>query len=79
MQTYRNRINAVEEKVGIDHPTLPAWDFWEPEMVVEGCGVDEINGIYKHNGASDGSSPKYVRSARYNGKDVEFFLHCEHG
>lgn len=74
MQTYRNRINAVEDKVGIDHPTLPAWAFWEPEMVVAGCGVDEINGIYKQKGELNGS-PKYVRTAKYLGKDVEFSLY----
>ena len=87
MQSHRNRINAVEDKVGIKRPRyspfeggpVPPCAFWKLEMVVEGCGIEQINGIYKHNGVLDGSSPKYVRSAKYLGEDVEFSLHCEHG
>ncbi|KAL7554446.1 hypothetical protein ACHAWF_017892 [Thalassiosira exigua] len=43
------------------------------EMVVEGCGVSEINGIYKRSGHYD-DVPKYSRTTRYNGRDEEFSL-----
>ena len=43
------------------------------EMVVEGCGISAINGIYRRNGTYN-DAPMYVRSARYNGLDVVFTL-----
>lgn len=44
-----------------------------PEIIVDGCGVSEINGIFKHSGSYDGV-PKYSMHSRYLGKDVEFSL-----
>jgi len=47
------------------------------EFVVEGCGIDAINGIYSRDGEND-NVPKYVRRAHYNGIEVEFSLYrCE--
>ena len=43
------------------------------EIIVEGCGIDEINGVYKRQGSND-DVPKYVHSGRYNGNDEEFTL-----
>jgi len=43
------------------------------EIVVKGCGVPEINGVYTRAGAFDGV-PKYSQSVRYNGRDEEFSL-----
>ena len=43
------------------------------EIIVEGCGIDAMNGSYKRQGACD-SVPKYVRSGRYDGNDEEFTL-----
>lgn len=43
------------------------------EMLVEGCGVKEINGVYTKAGKYDGVS-KYTKAVRYNGKDEEFSL-----
>ena len=42
-------------------------------MMVEGCGVEEINGVYTKAGRYDGVA-KYTKSAHYNGKDEEFTL-----
>lgn len=42
-------------------------------MLVEGCGVKEINGVYTKAGKYDGVS-KYTKAVRYNGKDEEFSL-----
>ena len=42
-------------------------------MKVEGCGVEEINGVYAKAGRYDGVA-KYTKSAHYNGKDEEFTL-----
>ena len=58
MQTYRNRINKVEDKMGIKRPQyspfeggpVPPCAFWKPEMVVEGCGIEQINGNYEQKG-----------------------------
>jgi len=44
------------------------------EIMVEGCGIDEINGVYKRQGSND-DVPKYVHSGRYNGNDEEFTLY----
>jgi len=43
-------------------------------FVVEGCGISEINGVYKRNGSCDNVS-KYVRQCQYNGNDEEFTLY----
>lgn len=43
------------------------------EFVVEGCGIDAINGIYSRDGGND-NAPKYVRRAQYNGREEEFSL-----
>ena len=43
------------------------------EIMVEGCGINEINGVYKRQGSND-NVPKYVLKGRYNGKDEEFTL-----
>ena len=43
------------------------------EMIVDGCGVAEINGVYKKKGIVD-DCPKYVHTARYRGRDEEFHL-----
>ena len=42
-------------------------------FVVEGCGISEINGVYKRNGKCDNVS-KYVRQCQYRGSDEEFTL-----
>ena len=44
------------------------------EVVVEGAGTPEVNGIYKRIGAHWGAS-KYKKSAQYKGEDVEFMLY----
>ena len=49
----------------------------ESDWVVEGCGIDAINGVYKRDGESD-NVPKYVRRAHYNGREVEFCLFRAH-
>jgi len=45
----------------------------ESGYCVEGCGIIEMNGIYKRRGKSNGV-PKYVLHSRYKGKDEEFTL-----
>lgn len=47
--------------------------YYVREMIVQGSGVREINGVYKRAGSYDGV-PKYSLVARYNGKDEEFSL-----
>jgi len=43
------------------------------EMIVEGCGLEAINGIYKQRGSFDGV-PKYTHVGHYNGREEEFSL-----
>jgi len=43
------------------------------DIVVEGCGINEVNGVYNIQGSCD-DVPKYVHRCRYNGKDEEFTL-----
>jgi len=43
------------------------------DIIVEGCGIEAMNGLYKRQGACD-NVPKYVNSGRYNGNDEEFTL-----
>jgi len=43
------------------------------QLIVGGCGIDAINGVFFVNGESD-SVPKYVRRTRYEGREMEFRL-----
>jgi len=45
----------------------------ESGYCVEGCGIVEMNGIYKRRGKSDGV-PKYVFHSQYKGSDEVFTL-----
>lgn len=42
-------------------------------IIVEGCGLEAINGVYMLRGEFDGV-PRYTRTARYNGREEEFSL-----
>ena len=42
-------------------------------FVVEGCGISEMNGVYKRSGICD-DVPKYVHQCQYQGRDEEFTL-----
>ena len=65
LAAHGSRLDAVEEKVGIsDGPKA---------VVVQGCGVSEINGIYEESGKYD-SVPKYIRTTRYKGRNEKFTL-----
>lgn len=43
------------------------------QIIVTGCGIDAINGVFSINGES-GNVPNYVRRAQYNGREMEFRL-----
>ena len=44
------------------------------EIMVEGAGLREINGVYVRVGEHDDIS-KFVRTSRYNGRSVDFLLY----
>ena len=44
------------------------------DVVVDGCGVPEVNGVFRRDGSSDGV-PKYTRRNRYRGREEEFSLY----
>ena len=44
------------------------------QMVVEGCGIDAINGVFSRDGLND-NAPKYIRRTRYEGREAEFTLY----
>ena len=43
------------------------------DIVVEGCGINEMNGVYRMSGIND-DVPKYVHQCRYQGKEEEITL-----
>jgi len=43
------------------------------DFVVEGCGISDLNGLFKRQGSCD-NVPKYVRQCGYHGNDEEFTL-----
>jgi len=45
----------------------------ELPIAVEGCGINEINGIYNRQGVCDGV-PKYVNQCRHQERDEKFTL-----
>jgi hypothetical protein len=46
------------------------------QVVVEGAGIGEVNGVYKRSGIN-GGAPKYEMKGRLNGKDEVFELYRE--
>lgn len=65
--------NAVDDSDIDDEDSRSDDEESHREIVVEGCGVPEINGIYVQAGVFDGV-PKYTQVVRYNGRDEEFSL-----
>mmetsp|Transcript_11016 Transcript_11016/g.20544 ORF Transcript_11016/g.20544 Transcript_11016/m.20544 type:complete len:365 (-) Transcript_11016:2089-3183(-) len=65
--------NAVDESDIDDEDSRSDDDDSIRDVVVRGCGVPEINGVYTRAGSFDGV-PKYSQSVRYNGRDEEFSL-----
>lgn len=65
--------NAVDESDIDDDDSRSDDDESVRVMIVEGCGVPEINGLYTKRGTFDGV-PKYSRATRYHGKEEEFSL-----
>lgn len=43
------------------------------EIVVEGCGISEINGVYKRCGHCD-DAPKYSKTGLWDGREEDFML-----
>ena len=73
-QVVEHRIRALESRKRSAAGDMSNNDSDIPnEMIVEGCGISAINGIYRRNGTYN-DAPMYVRSARYNGLDVVFTL-----
>ena len=72
LQTYARRIRALESRKRSAAGDISSNNSDTPdEMIVEGCGIRAVNGIYRRNGTYN-DAPMYVRSARYNGLDVVF-------
>jgi hypothetical protein len=44
------------------------------QIKVEGCGIPEMNGIYKQHGMFDGK-PHFIKNGRWNGRDAEFNIY----
>jgi hypothetical protein len=71
---HQNHDPNAEDESDIDEDSRSDEDE-EPirEIVVKGCGVSEINGIFTRAGSFDGVS-KYTKHTRYRGKEEEFSL-----
>ena len=50
-------------------PDDTVWDY----MIVEGCGIPQVNGTYKRSGSAD-KVPKYLKNTLYDGKDEDFMI-----
>ena len=50
-------------------PDDTVWDY----MIVEGCGIAQVNGTYKRSGSAD-KVPKYLKNTLYDGKDEDFMI-----
>ena len=81
MQSYKNKLQAVERRMrSVERRKRSADDISNNDsdgpdkMIVEGCGISAINGIYRRQG-SNADAPMYVRSAQHNGLDVVFTMY----
>ena len=74
LQTYECRIRALESKKRSVEDMSNNNSDTPDEMIVEGCGVRAVNGVYKRRQGSHDGAPMYVRSARHNGLDVVFTM-----
>ena len=71
---HQNHDPNAEDESDIDEDSRSDEDE-EPvrEIIVKGCGVPEINGMFTRAGSFDGVS-KYTKHTHYRGKDEEFSL-----
>jgi ubiquitin carboxyl-terminal hydrolase 9/24 len=71
---HQNHDPNAEDESDIDEDSRSDEDE-EPvrEIIVKGCGVPEINGIFTRAGSYDGVS-KYTKHTHYRGKEEEFSL-----
>jgi hypothetical protein len=71
---HQNNDPNAEDESDLDDDSRSDEDE-EPirEIVVQGCGVPEINGIFARAGSFDGVS-KYTRHTQYQGREEEFSL-----
>ena len=74
LQTYERRIRALESRKRSAEDMSNNNSDGPDEMVVEGCGINAINGIYRRQG-SNAYAPMYVRSARYHEQDEVFTMY----
>jgi len=45
------------------------------KVIVEGCGLSEVNGTYDKKGLHNGS-PRYIRRGQWEGRTVQFVIRC---
>ena len=67
-------IVAPDTVIHFDGKPVKRKDDLTDKIMVEGCGINEINGVYQRQGSND-DVPKYVLKGRYQGKDEEFTLY----
>ena len=70
----RSRPNSKTEKIPVQLDTVSFVPIRPAKMIVEGCGIDEINGVYSRVGYYD-DVPKYVRTAQFRGRREVFNLY----
>jgi hypothetical protein len=44
------------------------------DVMIEGCGIEQVNGGYKRSGEQDGA-PKYIKKGFYQGEEAEFTIY----
>ena len=66
-------VNDSDSDIDDDDSAFNNDDGLVKEMIVEGAGLREINGVYERVGTHDGVS-RFMRTSRYNGRSVDFML-----
>ena len=69
----QQKKNEAGQEAEVERKSLML-DQSDLQMVVDGCGVPEINGIYTQTGIFDGV-PMYSRTTKFNGREETFSLY----
>jgi hypothetical protein len=71
---YKKEIESTKKATGKKIASMQKAIARLQDVCIEGCGIEEINGVYRRSGELNGY-PKYSKKGLWNAKEVEYTLY----